>query len=286
MFRPLRLHKYDEAGNTQVYVARHDDSEDGWQQVQVSDWTGAWDLSQPGTLVFEVEVYWAPELTDDGNLRLDVTCQDEARTFILDGETLQPIEEIASPPTVPASVTEVRSDYVHQPAGNERGTEMQVNLNDDSGAAGSFHARDLLPAPDETRRDLLRWESLGEKPGPAASLLACRAAPRGRRPRHQGRLQGRGLEDIPQPRLQEPGRLRELRAAGAAPAGLSPTEGPELLTALSRRPSAAARTCRGAAAEGCLSSSAWALLDRQPGQRRLRVRAGGRPGRRPPAGRS
>jgi hypothetical protein len=158
----VAYHKYDEAGNTQVYVARPDDSEDGWQQVQVSNWTGAWDFSQPGTLVFQVELYWAPELTADGNLRLDVTCQGDARTFILDGETLEPTQEIASPPTVPASVSRLQSDYVHTPYSGERGTDMRVNLNDDSGAAGSFHARDLLPEPGETRRDLLRWESLGE----------------------------------------------------------------------------------------------------------------------------
>lgn len=154
-------HKYDEDGNTQVYVARPDDSEDGWRRVQVSDWTGAWEFSAPGTLVFQVELYWAPELTEDGNLRLDVTCQGEPRTFLIDGQTLEPIEEIATPPTVPAPVEAVRSDYEH-PAIGENGTEMQVNLNDDSGDAGSFHARQLLPEPGQARRDLLRWESLGE----------------------------------------------------------------------------------------------------------------------------
>ncbi|WP_435747037.1 BNR repeat-containing protein [Nocardioides sp. SYSU DS0663] len=158
----VAYHKYDEEGNTQVYVARPDDSADGWQQVQVSDWTGAWDFSQPGTLVFQVEVYWAPELTQDGRLRLDVECQGEARTFYLDAQTLEPLEEVASPPTVPAEVTRVRSDYQHAAAPGELGTTMQVNLNDDSGAAGSFHARDLLPDAGEVRRDLLRWESLGE----------------------------------------------------------------------------------------------------------------------------
>ncbi|MEE6273449.1 BNR repeat-containing protein [Georgenia sp. MJ206] len=157
----VAYHKYDEEGNTQVYVARPDDSASGWQNVQLSDWTGAWDFSQPGTLVFQVEVYWQPLVLPDGNLRLDVTCRGESRTFIIDGETLEPIEEIATPATEPASVNEVRSDYVH-PVTNEGGTDMQVNLNDDSGAAGSFHARRLLPDPDEDLRYLLRWESLGE----------------------------------------------------------------------------------------------------------------------------
>lgn len=158
----VAYHKYDEEGNTQVYVARPDDSEDGWQQVQVSRWTGAWDFSQPGTLVFQVEVYWAPKLTEDGRIRLDVECQGEPRTFYLDGQTLEPLEEVASPPSVPAGVADLRSDYQHAGGPGELGTSMQVNLNDDSGAAGSFHARDLLPDVGEVRRDLLRWESLGE----------------------------------------------------------------------------------------------------------------------------
>jgi len=155
----VAFHKYDDEGNTQVYVARP--TADGWGSVQVSDWTGAWDFSQPGTLVFEVEVYWAPEVQPDGTLRLDVTCHGEARTFILDGDTLEPLRETASPPTEPAAVSEVRSDYVH-PVPGEGGSRMQVNLNDDSGAAGSFHARPLLPDVGQHLRYLLRWESLGE----------------------------------------------------------------------------------------------------------------------------
>jgi hypothetical protein len=155
----VAYHKYDEAGNTQVYVARPDGS-GGWQSVQVSDWTGAWNFSQPGTLVFQVEIYWQPQVMADGNLRLDVTCLGERRTFIIDGDTLQPVAEVATPPTEPTSVNVLQSDYVH-PYPGEGGARMQVNLNDDSGAAGSFHARQLVPDPGTIRRDLLRWESLG-----------------------------------------------------------------------------------------------------------------------------
>jgi BNR repeat-containing family member len=157
----VAYHKYDAEGNTQVYVARPDGSESGWQNIQVSDWSGAWEFGQTGTLVFQVEIYWAPELLPDGNLRLDVTCLGDARTFILDGATLEPIEEIATPPVAPAAVTEVRSDYVHEHEG-ELGTEMQVNLNDDSGDSGPFHTMPSLRDPDLDRRDLMRWESLGE----------------------------------------------------------------------------------------------------------------------------
>jgi hypothetical protein len=155
----VAYHKYDEAGNTQVYIARPDGS-GGWQNVQVSDWTGAWDFSQPGTLVFQVEIYWAPQVMGDGNIRLDVTCLGQRRTFVIDGDTLQPITEVATPPTEPASVNVLQSDYVH-PYPGEGGAQMQVNLNDDSGAAGSFHARQLVPDAGTIRRDLLRWESLG-----------------------------------------------------------------------------------------------------------------------------
>jgi hypothetical protein len=59
-------------------------------------------------------------------------------------------------------VSELRSDYQHPDDTGEQGTDMQVNLNDDSGDAGSFHARQLVRDVDADRRDLLRWESLGE----------------------------------------------------------------------------------------------------------------------------
>jgi len=157
----VSYHKYDDEGNTQVYVARPDGS-GGWQQAQLSDWTGAWTFSQGGTLVFQVEMYWPTASLPDGVLRLDVTCQGDARTFLVDEETLQPIEEIATPPTEPREVTELRSDYQHQPEEGELGTQMQVNLNDDSGDAGPFHARPLIPDADVDRRYLMRWESLGE----------------------------------------------------------------------------------------------------------------------------
>jgi BNR repeat-containing family member len=157
----VAYHKYDEEGNTQVYVARPSESGSGWDNIQVSDWTGAWEFGQTGTLVFQVEIYWAPELLPDGNLRLDVTCKGDARTFILDGATLQPIEEIATPPSVPSQVSELRSDYQHEHQG-ELGTDMQVNLNDDSGDAGPFHQMPAVRDPDVDSRSLLRWESLGE----------------------------------------------------------------------------------------------------------------------------
>lgn len=157
----VAYHKYDEDGHTQVYLARPEAEGPGWEHSQISDWTGAWDFSEGGTLEFQVELYWAPRLQPDGNLHLDLTCQGEARTFIVDGQTLEPLEEIATPPTEPTAVSEVRSDYEH-PIDDEGGTDMQVNLNDDSGDAGSFHARQLVRAADADRRDLLRWESLGE----------------------------------------------------------------------------------------------------------------------------
>ena len=157
----VAYHKYDEEGNTQVYVARPSPSGSGWDNIKVSDWTGAWEFSQGGTLVFQVEIYWAPELLPDGNLRLDVTCKGDARTFILDGATLEPIDEVASPSSVPSQVSEVRSDYEHEHAG-ELGTDMQVNLNDDSGDAGPFHELSAVRDADAESRTLLRWESLGE----------------------------------------------------------------------------------------------------------------------------
>lgn len=91
-----------------------------------------------------------------------MTCLGDARTFLIDEETLMPLAEIATPPAEPSLVSDLRSTYEHEPEDGELGTDMQVNLNDDSGDAGPFHARPLLPDADADRRYLLRWESLGE----------------------------------------------------------------------------------------------------------------------------
>ncbi|MDD9206627.1 BNR repeat-containing protein [Georgenia sp. 10Sc9-8] len=158
----VAYHRYDDEGNTQVYVARPDDSESGWQNTQVTDWTGAWDFDRPGSLEFEVELFWAPETTEDGNLRLDVTCQDELHTVVIDSDSLAPLAETVTLHPEPAEVSRLRSDYQHPAAEGEAGTQMQVNLNDDSGGAGSLHERPLRLDPTADQRSLLRWESLGE----------------------------------------------------------------------------------------------------------------------------
>ncbi|HEY6738663.1 MAG TPA: BNR repeat-containing protein [Actinopolymorphaceae bacterium] len=131
----LSYHKYDKAGNTQIYLARRERR--GWTIHQVSDWQGRWTIGGRGTLRFEVDVS-AVSVLPDGNLRLAFRCHDEQRTWVLDPEELRPISEVDSP-QLPSELTDVRSDF----------PEMLVNF-----------AGDLGVAEEEGTRYLLRWESL------------------------------------------------------------------------------------------------------------------------------
>ena len=95
----ITYHKYDAAGDLQIYAARRD--AEGWSIVQVSDWKGyRWDFAGGGTLVPEVAV-GAVEPIGDGKLLLAYRYPRGAGTWVLDEPTLRPIPE-ARPPARPA----------------------------------------------------------------------------------------------------------------------------------------------------------------------------------------
>ncbi|REF37266.1 BNR repeat-containing protein [Thermasporomyces composti] len=130
----LSYHKYDEEGNTQVYVARRDRTR--WTIRQVSRWRGRWTIGGRGSLVFEVRLSPVSVLPD-GLLRLDFVCHDTRRTWVLN-RALRPVAEVDTP-ALPREITDVRSDF----------PGMQVNV-----------AADLATTQDAAARYLLRWESL------------------------------------------------------------------------------------------------------------------------------
>lgn len=111
----ITYHKYDEDGNTQVHVARHQHR--GWVIRKISNWTGRWAIGGGGTLRFEVTVTGATPLPDR-NIRIDFSCQGNARTWVL-SPGLRPIAELDTP-QLPTEITTVRSDFpgmlVHAPA--------------------------------------------------------------------------------------------------------------------------------------------------------------------------
>lgn len=90
--RPLvAFHKFDESGNTQVYLSRRESN--NWVTYQVTDWEDyRWSFGGTGSLsTFEVRIA-SPQLMPDGNIRLPVKRLDQRQHFMLDGKTLQLLE--------------------------------------------------------------------------------------------------------------------------------------------------------------------------------------------------
>ncbi len=86
----ISYHKHDQAGNTQLHVARA--GSDSWEIVRVSDWDYRWEFGGHGSIPFKIDV--APvSVGPDGRLRQPY---DHAKygsgTVILDPETLAPID--------------------------------------------------------------------------------------------------------------------------------------------------------------------------------------------------
>lgn len=89
--RPVIVyHKYDQKGDTQIYIARKQGTK--WKSVQISDWKGfRWDFDGHGSLGrFKVKPY-SPKLHDD-KLAVLVRKNDEVIRFILDSDSLETLQ--------------------------------------------------------------------------------------------------------------------------------------------------------------------------------------------------
>lgn len=89
--RPIiSYHKYDEAGNTQFYVARKEGTK--WTQAKISNWQNfRWDFGGGGSLGrFPVEPT-APVVLDDKTLGVVVRRDDDIIRFVLDAQSLETI---------------------------------------------------------------------------------------------------------------------------------------------------------------------------------------------------
>lgn len=86
----VTYHKYDESGNTQIYVTRKEGM--AWKSYQISDWQDyRWDFGGSGSLgKFPISPY-AAEVLNDKELGVKVRKQDEILRFILDSESLETI---------------------------------------------------------------------------------------------------------------------------------------------------------------------------------------------------
>ncbi|WP_181059480.1 BNR-4 repeat-containing protein [Pseudoclavibacter sp. AY1H1] len=159
----ISYHKYDEAGNSQVFTATPDrtSSDPAWKIDQVSDWEGRWSFGGGGSLVFEVQMLGS-EVLSDGDVQVNYLCSGEPMSIIIDRDQ-QPVTQVSTPP-YPAQVAELAGTY----------PGLQVNVQQDRGGNT------------DNGRYVLRWESLGQnrdlprdewpEGGSTLSVLLLRAA--------------------------------------------------------------------------------------------------------------
>ena len=148
----LTYHKFDEAGNTQLFNARLEG--DDWVFYQVTDWNYRWDFSGHGTI--EMKIWPTPVYVENGKLKQEFRHRIEGSgIFILDESTMKPIETVPLR-RWPAEITQVRSSFPGMGA----------------------HRRFDLSESESDCRYILRWETLGrnrdiprDPPWPEPSLL-------------------------------------------------------------------------------------------------------------------
>lgn len=131
------FHKYDDAGLSQLYLARPAGPTGGWTSQRLTDWTRRWDFGGHGTLVFEVQILESQTL-GDGRVRVDARAFGEEISILLD-TTLRPVEEGPTPPW-PDHLGQVRGEF----------PGLRANLRRGRGDASSGEEH------------VLRWESLPE----------------------------------------------------------------------------------------------------------------------------
>jgi hypothetical protein len=126
--RPMiTYHKFDAAGDTEIYVARFEDK--GWHIAQVSQWKGyRWDFRGGGSLASELFVSGA-EPAGNGLLKIPVVRQGQATDFIVRSSDLSLVE--ARPV---ASLKDELSRTIETPDG------MQLNVVTAPGKGDTLYA--------------------------------------------------------------------------------------------------------------------------------------------------
>ncbi len=149
----LTYHKYDDAGNTQLFNARLE--EDSWKIYQSSNWSYRWAFSGGGSIGRDVAVQ---PVRVDGEGKLIQGwkhVQEGEQLWRLDNDTMKPVEQLPIPKSdILPELNKVESAFPN----------MRPQIRSNSG-------------PDGTRY-YLRWETLGqnrdkpiEKPWPEPSSL-------------------------------------------------------------------------------------------------------------------
>jgi len=152
----VTYHKYDEAGNSQVYNARWTGEE--WKNAPSTAWDSRWEFSGGGSIEFKVRVY-PIRIGKSGEVTQDWSHWELGRQrWQLNPETFAPEKRI--PPPAKSSKLDFGPLQSQFP-------DMQLRTAGDSGKSDKA-----------SRRYMLRWETLGmnrdrprEKPWPGPSKL-------------------------------------------------------------------------------------------------------------------
>lgn len=125
----ITYHKFDRAGDTQIFLARFEGKPKGWRIAQVSDWKNyRWDFSGGGSLSAEIFVGGA-ESIGQGLLKVPVIRQGKSIDFIVRSKDLTLVE--ARPVS---SLADQLKKTIKSPDG------MQLNIVNAPGDNGEIYA--------------------------------------------------------------------------------------------------------------------------------------------------
>ncbi len=156
----ISYHKYDAAGNTQLYFARFEN--DAWKFYQATDWKYRWEFSGGGSLSFEIS-HGALE-AKNGQLSIQVShIKEGSGMYRVDPASLKLTEKLKSDNAMPSAFAKVTSQF----------PGMKINWATDLGESGDGKIYQL------------RWETLPQnrdrprpQPWPEPSMLQVIGLPK------------------------------------------------------------------------------------------------------------
>ncbi len=107
--RPMiSYYKYDPNGDTQIFLRRKMST--GWQQYQVSSWTGLrLELDRQGSLANAIGISENPKIAEDGTIMVRATRNGTITEWRIDAETNRVLAESTVTDTLPEAVQKERS---------------------------------------------------------------------------------------------------------------------------------------------------------------------------------
>lgn len=159
----VSYHKFDSAGNTQIFNARRE--KHGWRIYRVTNWRERWDFGGRGTLDFKIKVN-AVKVDARGALVQNFDhWVNGSGTWVLDATTLRPVAESPAADPIPAELRQASAPGLVAHIRVSRGDDREVNrssfLHWETLPRNGDAAPAYLPAP-----STLRLYRLGPAPGP------------------------------------------------------------------------------------------------------------------------